>query len=96
MNDNEINLIIAQLNGKRDKHIIAHAYNCRNIGNGEQAVTVEIGNRKKAVFRRLGLIEKRPGHKSRIVAEADHILTPLGLEIGKAITTKFKLALAKL
>ncbi len=95
MNDHDINLIIAQLSGKRDKHIIAHAYNCRHIGTGEQAVTVEIGNRKKTAFRRLGLIEKRPSHKNRIVAEAEHILTPLGLDVGKAITTKFKLALAK-
>jgi hypothetical protein len=96
MSDDQIEQIIAQLDGRRDKHIIAHAYNCRDAGNGENPITINVGNRKKSFFRRLGLIDKHPGHADRTVNEADHVLTELGLEVGKTITNKFKLALARI
>ncbi len=96
MRDEQIEQIIAQLNGRRDKHIIAHAYNCSSVDTGGKAITIQVGNRKKSVFRRLGLIEKRPDHSDRTVNEADHVLTELGLEVGKVLTHKFKLALARI
>ncbi len=96
MRDDQIEQIIAQLCGRRDKHIIAHAYNCRSAGSLENPITISVGNRKKSFFRRLGLIEKHPAQSDRTVNEADHVLTELGLEVGKAIIEKFKLALAKI
>ncbi len=95
MADEQIEQIIAQLTGRRDKHIIAHAYNCWSVETGGNAMTIQVGNRKKSVFRRLGLIEKRHDHSDRPVNEADHILTELGLEVGKVLTQKYKLALAR-
>ena len=95
MNQVKIDKIIAQLAGRRDKHIIAHAYNCRHFGAGQDAIAVGGGLKKKAMFRRLGLIVKRPGHETLSANEAEYILTELGLEVGRQITGRYRLALAK-
>lgn len=96
LGDREMEHIIDQLDGRRDKHIIAHAYNCRFVGEGDDAFVVQASTRKMARYRRLGLITKRPTHIKRPVAEADHILTDRGLAVGKVIAERYHLALAQI
>ena len=96
LGDREMEDIIGQLDGRRDKHIIAHAYNCRFLGEGDDAFVVQASTRKMSRYRRLGLISKRPSHMKRPVTEADHILTDRGLAVGKVITERYHLALAQI
>jgi len=95
MDQSALDEIIAQLTGRRDKHVIAHAYNCRFVGQGDDAFVVDVSARKLGLFRKLGLVTKRPAHKNRLVADADHILTDLGMAVGKAINQQYDLALAQ-
>ena len=94
MTDSEVDDILAQLPGPRDKHIFAHAYNCHSLYPSHQPPAVKVGIRKLQLFRRLGLIAKRPGQEHVTVEEAEHILTDAGMQLGKAINKRFKLALA--
>ena len=96
LGDREMEHIIDQLDGRREKHIIAHAYNCRFVGEGDDAFVVQASTRKMSLYRRLGLITKRPSHSRRSVAEADHILTDRGLAVGQVIAERYHLALAQI
>ena len=94
MTDTEIEDILAQLNGPRDKHVFAHAYNCQALYPSHTPPTINAGIRKLQLYRRLGLVTKRPGHEKVSVEQADHIPSERGLQFGKAVNERFKLALA--
>ncbi len=94
MTDSEISDILAQLTGPRDKHVFAHAYNCQCLYPAHRPPTISAGIRKLQLYRRLGLVTKRPGQENLIVEEAEHILSERGLKVGRAINERFKLALA--
>ena len=94
MTDSEVDDILAQLPGPRDRHVFAHAYNCQCLYPRNRPPAINVGVRRLQLFRRLGLVTKRPGQEKVTVEEADHILTDVGLELGKVINQRFRLALA--
>ena len=94
MSDDEFEFISSQLRGKRDIHTIAHIYNWQCRHGSEEPPAVPLKVRKLANFRKLGLIEKRPGQEKRRVAEAEHILTERGIAFAKSINKRLNLALA--
>jgi len=90
----EVDMILAQLTGERDPHVLAHAYDSHRNYPSHPASVAKINGRRLALFLRLNLVERRPGHEDLPDDKADHILSDRGMAFGKAVCRQFNLAMA--